>query len=245
MGIIIYISYLMGKSKKRDEQNGGDRDSSNSTIKKRKRKEVQVVVCPSAFPDFTTVGGSTSRRREQQRRGGGGIANRIIDNSTDSTVGPALDVQETIREIHKFGAEGFTGKQKKSHEAAEYERLTGRTIKRHKMPTKIVVGMRGKAKKREERQEQELKESGVVSHYSTNSGSAAAATLLSGSSKKKKSRRSNNEDDDKVVQSVFKSNRSRNKGDRRSMDKYDFGPNPDVGFLHKGMLKVKQPRTRR
>ena len=230
----------MGKSKSSKKESAS---SSTTTSKKRKRKEVQVVVCPSAFPDFTTVGGSTSRRKEQQRRGtssGIDFLNSKNNNSRhkddDKRLAPALDVQETIREIHKFGAEGFTGKQKKSHEASEYERLTGREIKRHKMPTKIVVGMRAKARKREARLQQELKESGVVSHYSaTNSSSTSTAT---GSKKK---RRKQNEEDTGPT-GVFKSNRRRNKGERRNMSSQDFGPTPSVGFMHKGMLKVKPSR---
>ena len=230
----------MGKSKNSKKESA----SSTTTIKKRKRKEVQVVVCPSAFPDFTTVGGSTSRRKEQQRHGGSsGIdflnnKNNSRHKEDDKRLAPALDVQETIREIHKFGAEGFTGKQKKSHEASEYERLTAREIKRHKMPTKIVVGMRAKAMKREAKLQQELKESGVVSHYSaTNSSSTSAA----GVSKSKKKRRKQNEEDTGPT-GVFKSNRRRNKGERRNMSSQDFGPTPSVGFMHKGMLKVKPSR---
>ena len=251
----------MAKTKKKDKstkqkKNDDGTSSSSSTASaggvKRKRKEVQVVVCPSAFPDFTTVGGSTSRRREQQRSGTYGIsssrANR--DSNKDETAqqhvtkGPELDVQETIREIHKFGAEGFTGKQKKSHQAAEYERLTGRVAKRQKIPTKILVGMRKKAMKREEREKQELKESGVVGHYSTNNTASSTAAASSGSSKRKNRNRKQKEDElgGAVVQGPFGANRARNKGDRRKMTSRSFGPTPDVGFMHKGMLNVKLAR---
>ena len=240
----------MAKTKKKDKstkQKKIDGTSSSSTASaggvKRKRKEVQVVVCPSAFPDFTTVGGSTSRRREQQRSGTShGISSRDTrDSNKDEhvTKGPELDVQETIREIHKFGAEGFTGKQKKSHQAAEYERLTGRVAKRQKIPTKILVGMRKKAMKREEREKQELKESGVVGHYSTNNTAAASS---GGSSKKKKRKQKEEEVGGAVVQGPFGANRARNKGDRRKMTSRSFGPTPDVGFMHKGMLKAKLAR---
>ena len=237
----------MGKSKSSKKEST---PSTSTTIKKRKRKEVQVVVCPSAFPDFTTVGGSTSRRKEQQRRGtSSGIdfldnsnkGNRKLKDDDDDkrAVAPALDVQETIREIHKFGAEGFTGKQKKSHEASEYERLTGREVKRHKMPTKIVTGMRRKAMKREAKLQQELKESGVVSHYSA-TNSSSTSTTAGGSNSKKKRRKQNEEETGPT--GVFKSNRRRNKGERRDMSSQDFGPSPSVGFMSKGMLKVKQSR---
>ena len=204
---------------------------------KKRKREVQVVVCPSAFPDFTQVGGSTSRRREQQRNGG-----KKVDNNRDRESGKdkalELDVQETIREVHKFGAEGFTGTQKKTHQNAEYERLTGRVAKRQKIPTKILVGMRQKAMKREERQKQELKESGVVSHHTNGSSSQ-------GSSKKKKKRDKKPSEDERaggVVRGAFGSNKARNTGDRRKMSSRSFGPAPDVGFMKKGMLRVKQPR---
>ena len=194
----------------------------------KRKREVQVVVCPSAFPDFTTVGGSTSRQRERQRNGNKPKSESSKRNDK-ATKGPELDVQETIREVHKFGATGFTGSQAKQHEASEYERITGRVQKRQKIPTKILVGMRKKALKREERQKQDLKESGVVSHHSSNK-------------KKRKSEKDPNEPRPGVVRGVFGSNKARNKGDRRKMSAKSFGPAPSNGFMSKGMMKVKQPR---
>ena len=195
---------------------------------KKRKREVQVVVCPSAFPDFATVGGSTSRRLQKER----GIPQKDKESITTATNGVELDVQQTIREIHKFGATGFQGSQKKTHEKAEYEWLTGRVQKRQKIPTKILVGMRQKALKREERQKKELKESGVVSHQVGNKSSSA----------KKKRRK---DDEPKagpgVVQGVFGSNSRKKKGNRRSMDAGSFGPAPDVGFMKKGVLRVKRP----
>ena len=208
----------------------------------KRKRTVELVVCPTAFPDFSTVGGSTSRRREQQRNnlsssGNSGKrhygAHDRRDYTNKDNMPPALDIQETIREVHKFGAEGFTGVQKKSHLNAELERLTGRTVKRQKIPTKILVGMRKKALKREEREKQELKESGVVSHHSTMS--------TQGSKKKKKDRRLSKDDHGGKLHGVFGSNHARNTGDRRRMDPRSFGPAPDVGYMRKGMLKVKQP----
>eukprot|EP00986_Skeletonema_menzelii_P012785 scaffold7198_cov150-Skeletonema_menzelii.AAC.11 len=201
-----------------------------SSGKKRKR-EVQVVVCPSAFPDFTTVGGSTSRRLQKER----GIPPKDKESiTTTTTTGVDLDVQQTIREIHKFGATGFQGSQKKTHEKAEYEWLTGRVQKRQKIPTKILVGMRQKALKREERQKKELKESGVVSHQVGNKSSSAKA-------KKKKRNDDEPQAGPGVVQGVFGSNSRKKKGNRRSMDAGSFGPIPDVGFMKKGVLRVKRP----
>lgn len=200
-----------------------------------------MVVCPSAFPDFTTVGGSTSRRRERQRLGIDGRESKSGGHTAGlptAAAGPALDVQETIREVHKFGAEGFTGSQRKSHANLEYERLTGRTAKRQKMPTKIVVGMRRKALKRQEREAEELKSSGVVSHRTNPSAPSS-------SSQTKKKKRKNDKKEEEVkgggLNGIFGSNRARNKGDKRKMSKRSFGPAPDVGFMLKGMLKVKRP----
>lgn len=209
-------------------------DTTNNSGKKRKR-QVQVVVCPSAFPDFTTVGGSTSRRLQKER----GIPPTGRDSTTTATSGVELDVQQTIREIHKFGATGFQGTQKKTHDKAEYEWLTGRTQKRQKIPTKILVGMRQKALKREERQKKELKESGVVSHHQTNTKSSSSSSSAKARSKKRR------DDEPKagpgVVQGVFGSNSRKNKkGNRRSMDAGSFGPAPDVGFMKKGVLRVKR-----
>jgi len=236
------------KSKQKRSNQKQNNDAAAASPGTKRKRQVQVVVCPSAFPDFTTVGGSTSRRQEQQRlvKAGGvntsrskyGASNskrrgKESESSNDQdAAGPELDVQETIREIHAFGAEGFTGTQKKSHQSAEYEKLTGRVAKRQKMPTRIVVGMRQKAMKREARQQQEIKESGVVSHHS---------------GKKKKDRDRDYRKKEDVLggglSGIFGSNRARNTGDRRNMNSTrSFGPAPDVGFMQKGMLKVKQSR---
>ena len=203
----------------------------------KRKRTVEVVVCPTAFPDFSTVGGSTSRRREQQRNNLASNSSRSSnsehkkDGARNRDMPPALDIQETIREVHKFGAEGFTGAQKKSHQAAELERLTGQTAKRQKIPTKILVGMRKKAMKREERERQELKESGVVNSLTSQ-----------GIKKKSKDRRQSKDDQSSGrLRGVLGSNHARNTGDRRRMDPRSFGPAPDVGFMRKGMLKVKQP----
>jgi hypothetical protein len=227
------------RQKPKQKQSNAASDSTPVAAGRRKRKrEVKVVVCPSAFPDFTTVGGSTSRRREQQRRSiAPGSSKYDHDKAKEiNNIGvgpPLLDVQETIREVHKFGAEGFTGVQKKSHVNSEYERVTGRTAKRQKIPTKIVVGMRLKALKREEREKQELKESGVVSHHTSTS---------QGKKRKKNDRiKKPGEGQGGQLNGVFGSNRARNKGERRKMSTRSFGPSPDVGFMLKGMLKVKQP----
>jgi hypothetical protein len=223
-------------SHKKSQSGGRSSDDVSKNSGKKRKREVQVVVCPSAFPDFTTVGGSTSRRI-QRERGGGGVPqkDRFSSNNSKDAIssGLELDVQQTIREVHKFGATGFQGSQKKSHQSAEYEWLTGRVQKRQKIPTKILVGMRQKALKREERHKKELQESGVVSHHSTTNQSSA---------KGKKKKRRDDEPPQVGVQGVFGSNNRSKKGNRRTMDSRSFGPAPDVGFMRKGMLRVKQPR---
>lgn len=85
--------------------------------------------------------------------------------------------------------------------------------------------MRKKALKREEKRNAELKESGVVSHHTA------------GSTKKKKEELRPGE-----IRGVFGAKNSRNKGDRRQMSSRSFGPAPSVGFMKKGMLRVKEPR---
>ena len=219
----------MSKTAHKKSQSGSS--SSGAATKnsgKKRKREVKVVVCPSAFPDFTTVGGSTSRRD--------GIIPQKDRRSTKdaATAGLELDVQQTIREIHKFGATGFQGSQKKSHEKAEYEWLTGRVQKRQKIPTKILVGMRQKATKREERQKKEIQESGIVSHQMAVNKSSVKAK------KKKKDDDTTPQAGPGVVQGVFGSNNRKKKGNRRSMDSGSFGPAPDVGFMRKGMLRVKR-----
>lgn len=184
----------------------------------KQKREVQVVVCPTAFPDFTQVGGSTSRRRSGAKR-------PSPFREAAAKAAPELDVQETIREVHKFGATGFTGNQQKQHTASEYERITGRQQKRQKIPTKILVGMRKKAIKREERMQAEIKESGVVSHHAAGKKKAVKDELKPGE-----------------IRGVFGAKKSRKKGDRREMRSNNFGPAPTVGFMKKGMLRVKEPR---
>jgi hypothetical protein len=222
--------------------------------RKRDGRDVEVIVCPAAFPDFTTVGGPTSRRAEKKRndvrdkrdedprRRRGGGRGRYED---DGDSPPSLDVQETIREVHKFGATGFTGDRKRSHEKAEYAKLTGRTARRQKIPTKILVGMRQKAMRKEERRKVEERESGVVGHRSTTMPTSrgttpATATTTMTKKKKKRDKRPGDDDAGKVgPRGVFGSNRARNTGDRRKMSSRSFGPSPDVGFMLKGILKVK------
>mmetsp|Transcript_29923 Transcript_29923/g.59604 ORF Transcript_29923/g.59604 Transcript_29923/m.59604 type:complete len:253 (+) Transcript_29923:132-890(+) len=252
----------MGKKNKNQSRISPDNDNirnssetsnkSSSPSGKKRKREIQVVVCPSAFPDFTTVGGSTSRRRERERNdNSGNNSKNATPSSTKQPKQEELDIQKTIREIHKFGATGFTGKQAKLHQASEYERLTGRVQKREKIPTKILVGRRKKALKREEKEKMELRESGVVNHGVVGSiggrgggSGAGGSSKASSGNKRRKKEVEHGGAGPGVVRGVFGSNKARNTGDRRKMSSRSFGPVPDVGFMSKGMLRVKNPNKR-
>lgn len=112
---------------------------------KRPRKEVVVVQCPTAFP--TLVSGVASKPRQERRR-----------PKRDK----GLDWNDTAREIHKFGATAFEGKQKRTYQDEEYERLTGRKKQHHSIPLPIVRGLRKAAAKREERRLEEARAAGLV-----------------------------------------------------------------------------------
>ena len=59
-----------------------------------------------------------------------------------------IDMDEAIREVHALGSTGFAGKQARKHKEAQYKALTGRDMKRQKVPLPIVRGIK---KKRAER----------------------------------------------------------------------------------------------
>ena len=77
-----------------------------------------------------------------------------------------------------------------------------------------------------------MKESGVVNHMGSGSGK-----------KKKRSSSDSKKDGNELrpgeIRGVFGAKNSRNKGDRRKMSSKSFGPAPSVGFMKKGMLRVK------
>lgn len=118
---------------------------------KKQRKPVVVVSAPSSFPDFSQFGGSSakSKRKNQQQE-------------STSKKGIEIDFDNTAREIHKLGSTQFIGKQKKQYEAEQYKALTGREKKQHKVPVKIVRGIKKAAAKREARIMKEMKDAGIV-----------------------------------------------------------------------------------
>eukprot|EP00611_Tribonema_gayanum_P018422 TRINITY_DN31539_c0_g1_i1.p1 TRINITY_DN31539_c0_g1~~TRINITY_DN31539_c0_g1_i1.p1 ORF type:complete len:194 (+),score=22.69 TRINITY_DN31539_c0_g1_i1:103-684(+) len=74
--------------------------------------------------------------------------------------------------VNDLGTAQFTGKQKKEHEAAKIVALGGQAPKAQKMPYKILMGMRNKAKEREAKRLQAEKESGVISGVSASTNNA-------------------------------------------------------------------------
>ena len=175
--------------------------------KKRQRKEVQVVKCPSAFPDFRSIDGSTRRSSNSSSA----AASLRGASSYATASGNEIDMDEAIREVHALGSTGFAGKQARKHKEAQYKAVTGRDMKRQKVPLPIVRGIKKKRAEREARAEAEQKEAGVVT--STNS-------------KKNRDR-----------QKAKAYSQERRKSDSMRMA---YGPSPDVGFMKGGVLRVKR-----
>uniref|UniRef100_A0A7S3QJX3 Uncharacterized protein n=1 Tax=Chaetoceros debilis TaxID=122233 RepID=A0A7S3QJX3_9STRA len=125
----------------------------------KKRKPVVVVSTPaSAFPDFSKFNapgddeGGNRRRRD----------NFNSYNKNDEKKGVEMVFADAIREVHKLGSTQFTGKQKRNYEAEEYKLLTGREKKKHKVPVKIVRGIKHAAVKREKKLAQSNKDAGII-----------------------------------------------------------------------------------
>mmetsp|Transcript_23377 Transcript_23377/g.67371 ORF Transcript_23377/g.67371 Transcript_23377/m.67371 type:complete len:211 (-) Transcript_23377:178-810(-) len=185
--------------------------------KKRQRKEVQVVMCPSAFPDFRSIDGST-RQSTSSSSGGAAAARRggrdgKSSASAYSTAGGTneIDMDEAIREVHALGSTGFGRKQARKHKEAQYKALTGRDLKRQRVPLPIVRGIKKKRAEREARAEAEQKEAGVIT--STNG--------------------KNNRDRQKAKS--YSQERRKSDSMRTA-----YGPSPDVGFMKGGVLRVKR-----
>ncbi len=150
--------------------------------KKRKsnRVPVTVVAAASAFPDFSSFSSfksstkkSTKKDNTNNNNNNNGASSTSNDfdfgsnNNNDSKSslykkGIEIDFNETVQEIRELGSSQFTGKQKRQYEAEQYKALTGREKKMHKVPIKIVRGIKKKAAMREKRREEEARESGLV-----------------------------------------------------------------------------------
>jgi Domain of unknown function (DUF4602) len=147
------------------------KEATNATSSKRKRREIEVVSCPSDFPISSRNLGTKSpgprASREQNSLGVQG------DNAADgaSTRRPKqrlLDWRDTAKEIRSLGATSFVGQEKRNFQEEQYEKLTGRTKKKHSVPLPIARGIKKAAEKRLARQIQEAKESGTILPKSMN-----------------------------------------------------------------------------
>jgi hypothetical protein len=176
------------------------KEATNATKSKRTRREIEVVSCPSDFPiSSRNLGANSSGPRERHSSRAHG------DNTTDGASARQpkqhlLDWSDTAKEIRSLGATAFVGQEKRSFQEEQYEKLTGRSKKKHAVPLPIARGIKKAAEKRLARQIQEAKESGTILPKSMN--------------KKKK----------------------------KAMDNTAriHGPAPSVGFMKKGVLKVRR-----
>lgn len=118
------------------------------TMPKNSRNPVLVVSAPSPFPDFSNFRSNVPRSKEKKYD--------YHKKAND------FDFNDAAREVHKLGSTRFTGKQRKEFNDDQYKSLTGREKKKHKVPIKIVRGIRQAAAKKEARIVTEMKEAGIV-----------------------------------------------------------------------------------
>ena len=125
---------------------------------KRPKKQVEVVKCPSAFP--VSSKGQRKRPRESSSTNNNDHSNsRQGFNKRERGL---LDWHDTAKEIRSYGAQAFSGKQKRDYEDEKYYQLTGRHKKKPSCPLPIVRGIKKAAAKREARQREEAKQAGIV-----------------------------------------------------------------------------------
>ena len=165
--------------------------SASNANAKRSRQDILVVQCP---PDFPALPRATSQSPSDPGRN----EETGFKFSRKPRQGQILDWSQTAREIHSFGATGFEGKRKREYEDEQYERLTGRRKKHHKVPLPIIRGIKKKREQREQRRNEEAREAGLI---------LPAAT--------------------------------RTKQRKRDRTSEIHGPAPSIGFLQKGVLRVK------
>ncbi len=181
--------------------------------KRKARAPITVVAAPSSFPDFSSF---SSVRNKKPKRGSSSNHNNNNNNNDHSKKGIEIDFDTTVQEIKELGSSQFTGKQKRKYEEEQYKALTGREKKHHKVPLKIVRGIKKKAAMRERRREEEVRESGVVS------GDGIGSSSSSSTRKKKKERRGFSE--------------------QKRRDARIHGPAPDIGYTKRGVLSVRKER---
>lgn len=156
------------------------------SAKKRPRREVVVVACPNDEDLLAATRAPAVPRSERVRKRPKNLL---------------LDWNDTKQEIRSLGASAWEGKQRRRYRDDQYERLTGRSKKRQRVPLPIVRGIQKKAVAREERQRREAQEAGLV--------------LPKQPKKERRQQRTND----------------------------IHGPAPSIGFVNKGVLRVKgKPR---
>ena len=182
----------MGKSTSKSDK--------TEVVKKQQKpkREVQVVACPFAFPISEKVPsirpprpGQEEYNKRQEKRARKKIQDKL------------LDWHDTSKEIRAYGAQGYTGKQKREYQDEQYLLLTGRNKKKASCPLPIVRGIKKAAVAREKRERQEAKEAGIV--------------IPNAKKEVKKSQSS-------TIRS--------------------YGPAPNIGFMSKGIFKVKDKKKR-
>ena len=185
------------------------------------KMNVEIVLCAAAFP--------ISQKLNKQRKSTDGeptTKSATMNTGNKSNKSELLDWNETVREVHKFGASGWKQdssildpnnplahgtnslsdrKKYRLHKEEEYKRLTGRTMKHHSVPLPIVRGIKKKAKQRELRHLQEAKNAGII----------LPATSSSTRAKQDEKKRKN-----------FTTNRV-------------YGPAPSIGFVKQGVFRVQ------
>ena len=126
--------------------------------KKRQRPKVKVVVCPSAFPNFHYIDGSDGNRSSS----GAVSRNAAGKHIRSKRAGVDIDFDQSMQEIHALGSTGFDRKQARKHKEAQYRALTGRDMKRQRVPLPIVRGIKKKRDERDARRDADARDSGLV-----------------------------------------------------------------------------------
>lgn len=154
------------------------------TQKKRPRLAVQVVVAPSIptpaqfkqqqqqWEDATTGGGSCSSKRS---RG---------PPPTEAAQGRA-EFKKMWKSVMDLGAAQLTGHEKKAYEARRIVELGGKAPVALKTPFNILIGKRAKAKQRDSRREQEIRESGLVVAKKRPTAASLASDVLDDGGRRK------------------------------------------------------------
>lgn len=146
-----------------------------------KRRGVVVVEAPTTYSKAQAQH-SGSRPLRRPPNAADGKAGAAVDDGKRGKKrgreqggdGAGEEFRNVWASVTALGAAQFTGKQKKAHETARIVALGGKAPKAQNVPYKILMGMRAKAKQREEKRLAEEKASGVVSGYRGGSGGGSS-----------------------------------------------------------------------